>query len=53
MRVTPDSLAARLDYQHRLTSQLSAFGEGWAGVANHGGQWGRDVGALLGLRYRW
>ena len=40
-----------IDYSERLSSQLSAFAQGWAGWQNDGNSWRSNVGAIGGLRW--
>ena len=50
----PDRMGGAVDYSHRLTRSLSAFGQGWAGVARDPfDRWQTDYGALGGVRFRW
>ena len=50
----PDRMGGAVDYSHRITSSLSAFGQGWAGVARDPfDRWQTDYGALGGVRFQW
>lgn len=50
----PSRMGGAVDYTQRLTPALSAFGQGWAGLAkNPWGAWQRDYGALGGIRFQW
>lgn len=50
----PDRLGGALDYSHRITESLSAFGQGWAGLARDPfDRWQADYGALGGVRLQW
>ena len=50
----PDRMGGALDYSHRITKSLSAFGQGWAGVARDPfDRWQADYGALGGVRFQW
>ena len=49
----PDRMGGAVDYSHRITKSLSAFGQGWAGVARDPfDRWQTDYGALGGVRFR-
>ena len=50
----PDAAGGALDYAHRINESMSAFAQGWGGVAKDPfGNWQRDFGALGGLRWQW
>lgn len=50
----PDRMGGAVDYSHRITKSLSAFGQGWAGVARDPfDRWQTDYGALGGMRFQW
>jgi hypothetical protein len=50
----PDRMGGAVDYSHRITESLSAFGQGWAGVARDSlDRWQTDYGALGGVRFQW
>ncbi len=50
----PDRMGGAVDYSHRITKSLSAFGQGWAGVARDPfDRWQTDYGALGGMRLQW
>ena len=50
----PDRMGGAVDYSHRITESLSAFGQGWAGVARDPfDRWQTDYGALGGVRFQW
>jgi hypothetical protein len=49
-----DRMGGALDYSHRITESLFAFGQGWAGVARDPfDRWQTDYGALGGVRFQW
>ncbi len=50
----PDRKGGAVDYSHRITKSLSAFAQGWAGVASDPfDRWKADYGALGGVRFQW
>jgi uncharacterized protein YukE len=50
----PDAAGGALDYAHRINESMSAFAQGWGGVAKDPfGKWQRDFGAVGGLRWQW
>jgi hypothetical protein len=50
----PDRVGGAVDYSHRITKSLSAFGQGWAGLARDPfDRWQADYGALGGVRFQW
>jgi len=50
----PSRVGGAVDYSHRLTESLSAFGQGWAGLARDPfDRWQTDYGALGGVRFTW
>ena len=50
----PDRMGGAVDYSHRIAKTLSAFGQGWAGMARDPfDRWQADYGALGGLRLSW
>jgi len=54
LRGNTDALhaGARVDVEHRTTSRLSLFGQGWAGMTWSSAGRAVDYGALAGLRIR-
>jgi len=47
-------MGGAVDYSHRITKSLSAFGQGWAGMAREPfDRWQADYGALGGVRFQW
>lgn len=50
----PDRMGGAIDYSRRITTSLSAFGQGWAGMARDPfDRWQADYGALGGMRFQW
>ncbi len=50
----PTSVGGAVDYVHRLTDNLSAFGTGYGGLAQDSyGDLRPEWGAMAGMRLRW
>ena len=50
----PGRLGGAVDYSHRITSSLSAFGQGWAGAERDTmDKWRTGYGVMGGARWAW